>query len=426
MLNRLKNSINNFSIRRLLYNKKFAVSFSFLSAFIFWLVIVINQNPVREQTFKDIPVTISLSNTVAEENGLNIVGDISDEKFSVTVSGPSYIVSGLKTEDFSLYASAAEITQPGEYNLEVVGSKNSAQAGYSFVSIYPSTITVKVDYFDTKAFNVIPKLIGISANEGLIAETPVVSGTENDTITISGPRAVMETIDTVAAYSEVNRTLASSETFDADIILYDKELNVISKENLTLSSTTVKVAVPISKKASVKVVPEFSSIPSGLSKKSLKYSLNYSSVNIIGPPDVVSSISEISLSAIDFSDISVNSNSFDVEAVLPDGVKILDSIEYFNVTVDTSGYIEKTFNVSKTEHANLPNGLKVNSITGVKNVTVCGPEDVISKLKASDLYAVVDLTDKSAGEYTVDAVIKSNLYDTIWQVGKYTTTVKIQ
>lgn len=425
MLNRLKKIINDFSLRKLLYNKKVTVSLSCFAAFVFWLVIMINQNPIREQTFTDILVTINLENTVAGENGLNVIGDISAQKFSVVVSGPNYIVSALKTEDFSLYASAAEIKEPGQYKLEVFGAKNSSKSGYSFVSVSPETVDVTFDYVDTKAFTVTPKLIGVGASSGLVAETPVVSGTESDTITIKGPRTVMDTIDTVVAYAEVNKTLSTSQTYDAQIILYDKSGEEISQDYLTLSASTVKVAVPISMKATVKISPEFSSLPSGLSKKDIDYSVNHSTVTIIGTPDVISSISELSLSPIDFTDVSVATNSFDVKANLPEGVKILDSIDYFTVSINTSGYAEKTFNLSTVKFENLTSGLSAKSVGSIKNVKICGPADVISQIKATDIYAVADLSDKSAGEHTVDTVIKSDKFTNIWQVGDYTTTVRI-
>ena len=36
---------NSLSLRKLLYNKRFTIPFSLIAAFIFWLIIMINQNP---------------------------------------------------------------------------------------------------------------------------------------------------------------------------------------------------------------------------------------------------------------------------------------------------------------------------------------------------------------------------------------------
>ncbi len=111
--------ILNFNLRKLLYNKKFTVTVSLVFAFVIWLVIMINQNPVREQTFTDITASISIENTVASEMGLGIVSDVTSQKFTVTVSGPNYIVSSLKPEDFLLSASVTDVNNAGTYSLEI-------------------------------------------------------------------------------------------------------------------------------------------------------------------------------------------------------------------------------------------------------------------------------------------------------------------
>ena len=156
----------NFSLRKLLYNKRFTIPFSLITAFALWLIIMINQNPERERTFTDIPVNINLENTFAAENKMEIIGDISEQRSMVTINGPSYVVSALKPTDFYVYASAAAINAPGEYQLEVSGSKNTAVSDYEIVSISPSTVNVNFDYIDTKEFTVKAKAEGASAVEG--------------------------------------------------------------------------------------------------------------------------------------------------------------------------------------------------------------------------------------------------------------------
>ncbi|MBO7519736.1 MAG: hypothetical protein J6T73_03060, partial [Clostridia bacterium] len=62
----------------------------------------------------------------------------------------------------------------------------------------------------------------------------------------------------------------------------------------------------------------------------------------------------------------------------------------------------------------------------IKNVKICGPKADIADITASDLYAVADLSEKSAGSYTVDVLIKSDKYKRIWQVGSYSVAVNIK
>lgn len=425
----MKRKINlpaKFSLKKLLYNKRFTIPLSIIIAFAFWLVIMIKENPDIQLTFTDIPVNINLENTFVSENGMEIIGDISSQKFTVTVKGPSYVVSALKHNDFYVYASAAAINAPGEYQLEVSGGKNTAVSDYEFISISPATVNVNFDYVDTKEFTIKARADGVSATEGLIAETAVVSGTESDTITIKGPRTVVNSIATVEAYAAVNETVSESATYDAEIRLYDEQGVAIDMTNLTLSESAVKVTVPISKRATVPVVADFTNLPDGFNKSGIVYTIDHKTVTVIGTPEAIDKINQVTLSAIDITAVSVSSNKFVASAKLPDGVRLLDTIQDFTVTIDVSGYSEKTFTVSSIKTKGLSAGLNASSDTVIRNVKICGPKEVIAKLKDNMLYASVDLSDKAAGEHTVPAVIKSDSYNNIWQVGSYSTTVKIR
>lgn len=425
-MNRKINLLGKFSLKKLLYNKHVVITVSLISAFVMWLVIMINQNPDKDRVFTDIPVNINLENTFASENNIEIIGDISKQRFTVTVNGPSYVVSALKTTDFYIYASGAGIDAPGEYQLEVSGAKNSALSDYNFISISPSTVDVKFDYVDSKEFTVRAVAEGASAEKGLVAETAVVSGTESDTVTIKGPRSVINTIDSVVAYVAVNKTLSESTTYDAEIQLYDEGGKRIDMTDLTVSEQAVKVTVPISKRATVQVAADFTNLPSGFSKSSIGYSIDHDSVTVIGTPEAIDKISQVTLSPIDITQISLSSNRFDVSAKLPDGVRILDAIEHFTVTIDVSGYAERSFSVSNTRYTGLSSGLSASTDSVIRNVKICGPKAVVNKLNQASLYAYIDLNGKAAGEHTVPVTIAAEGQNSVWQVGSYSTTVIIK
>ena len=417
--------LTSFSLRDLLYNKKFTVTLSILLAFIFWLLIMTKENPIIERSFADMTVNVNLENTFASENGMSIIDDISAQKFTVVVRGPTYLVSSLKSEDFNVYASAASVDAPGEYKLDVAATKVSANSGYEILKVSPSTVKISFDYIDTKEFTIKALAEGVTAKEGLIAESGILSGTESDTLTVTGPRTVINKIDSVVAYTKVNKTLSVSETFDADIVLYNNKGRKISKDNLTLSLDKVKVTVPISKKKTVPVVVDFANLPDGFEKDIFKYTLDHETVTVIGTPDAVKDTKSVTLSAIDVTQISKSSNSFEVSPKLPDGVRLLDNVEYFTVKIDTNNFAERVFNVNSVTSTNLGKGLSSRANT-VKNVRICGPRNIINGLSANSIYAVVDLKNKKAGEHSVDAVIKFKNKKNIWAVGAYSTTVTIK
>ena len=423
-MQKIKNFFKSFHLRKLLGNKRFTVPFSLGLAFVLWLVITINQNPVIERSFSDMTINVNLENTFASDKGMSIVDDISTQKFTVVVRGASYAVSSITSGDINVYASAASVDAPGEYNLDVMASKTNQLANYEILSVTPSTMKVSFDYIDTKDFTIKPKTEGATAKDGLIAENGIVSGTENDTVTISGPRTVMNKISSVVALAKVDKTLDVSETFDADIVLYDEQGNQISDEHLTLSINKVKVTVPISKTKTVPVLVDFTNLPNGFDKNSISYSLNYSSVTLIGKPETVDKTESVILSPIDLTAVSPTANSFDVSAKLPEGVRLVDNIEYFNVKLNIDNYSQKVITVSDITCNGLGSGLKIQNIAEIKNVRICGPKSVIKNIGSA--YAEIDLSGKTAGQHSLEVNISFKENNNIWAIGTYTTTVSIK
>lgn len=338
---------------KLIYDKRFTIPFSLIAAFIFWLVIMISQNPVREKTFNDIAVTVPIENSYASTQGLSIVSDFSTQKFSVVLSGPNYIVSSVNPEDFLLTAAVEEVNTSGTHSLKIVPSYNSSKSGYTFVSVSPSTVEVTFDYIDTREYDVVPKIDGVTAASGLTAEDAVITNSENSVLELTGPRAVLERIERVEAYAKADEKLKESKSYDADLILYDEDDKVIYKyatdgkiydgngvaiestsTYMSPSFTTLKVTKPIVKKKSVSLKATFSDRPDGAIDSMFVYTVNPAKVTIIGAPENVDKIEQLSLSAISYKLITRNNNVFTVEITVPDGVRLENDTLKIEVTVD--------------------------------------------------------------------------------------------
>ena len=417
--------LESFSIRDLLNNKKFAVTFSIVAAFIIWLILSLYQTPEREQTFTDVPLTINTKGTVVEELGMGIINDVSDIKISVTVYGPNYVVSSLDSQDLTVTASLSDVTAPGTYVLSLNPVKTNKRGDYTFVNISPSSITAKFDYIDTQEFDVVPQAEGVSAVSNLIAEAPVLSSTDDAKITIKGPRTEMKKIASVVAYKEVNKVLESTTSFDADIKLFDEEGNELDKKPFDIEKETVKISVPISKKATFNLVPTFTNAPSDDAKNNLSIKLDVDTITVIGPPNTIDSMQNVELSPIDYTQISKSNGTFTLAPVFPDGVKSLDNIEQVVAQINTSALSEKTFNISNIEFINKADSITTASATNIKNVKICGPSRVVRNLTEDDFKAVVDLKGKATGEYTMNVTITCHSNPVVWQVGKYTVSVTL-
>ena len=454
----MNNFLAKYNLRKLLYNRKFTISISIILSITIWFVILINRNPIRERTFKNVTVDVNLS-AALKDMGLDLSSDPSTQEFTVTVTGPNYVISTLKSEDIKLVASVGDITEAGKYRLAVAGTTDSGKDDFEFRSISPQTIEVTVDYFDTKNFDVTPNLVGVGtpANKNLIAETPVISESTNRKISIRGPRSVVQKIATVEAYYEVNQILSSTQNFESEIRIldtngaviyrygddnkiYDANDKVVLNNYLQLDFTSVNVTQQISKEKTLKVVAQFDNIPSGFGKgnklNSELWSCDYQKVVVQGVPDVIDSLEELTLSPIDFKNISVSSNSFEVAPLLPDGVSLSDEndVDYFNVRIDVSGFKTNTYSISasKISFINVPSGLKA-SVDSVPNITICGSKSFIESWNASSekRSVVIDLEGYSSGSFNISnktdsSVIQIKDADDAWVVGDYTIKVTLK
>ena len=418
--------LKNFSARKLLFDKRFTVTISIIAAFMIWMVITIQQKPIIQRPFTDLTVNINLENTFVAENGMSIIGDISEQKFTVTVTGRTNVVSSLTANDIGLYASAGEVDAPGTYSLKVSPTSSVVAAEYEITNISPPAIDVSFDYIDTEEFVLTASAEGVTAADGLIAESGVVGGMESDTVSITGPRTVISQIATVSAVAKVNKTLNATETFDADVVILDADGKEIDQKYLTISTTKVKVTVPISKKKTVPVKVSFTNAPSGFSGSSLPVSFNYDKVTVIGTPDTVDKTTQVTLAPIDISTLSAGTKTYDLALKLPEGVRLLDTIETISVTVNAANYSEKTLDISSVKYTGLSSGLSTGSLSKIKNVKICGPRNVIRNITSENITAEVDLTDKKAGQHTVTVKFKLKDCNNVWVIGEYTTTVTIK
>lgn len=416
----------DFSIRKLLNNKKIVAILSVVLAFVFWMVLETGETPTIEQTISKIPVTLDTEGTVVAELGLDEITGVENKTVSVKISGPAYILSQINANDIEVSASVSDVTKPGQYDLVLTASKKTFASEYKVLSITPGNIQASFDYIDTKQFTLETKVVGVSATEGLVAEDPVVSDAGNNIVTVKAPRTEMDKIASVVAYAEANEVLSVTKSYDGIISLYDSNGNELDISKYSLSATSVKISVPISKTKTVPLVATFKNEPDSYKNTPIPNSLSVSEVTIIGPEETINATSFIELSPIDFNSIEKSKNSFEVSLVLPNGVKTLDKLESVTVKINTNSLGSKNFSISNVAAINNNSGYNVSLLNSIKNVKICGPSGVVYSLNANDLYAVVDISGKTKGEYTMAVTIKSNVHTNIWQVGTYQATVKIE
>ncbi len=421
---------NKFSIKKITSNKKALSIFSVLVAFVIWLSVVINQTPSIERTISGVPINIATTDTATGENVLQEISGALERTVSVRVKGPAYIVSNLSADDIVITPSLDIVTVPGQYTLMLNATKKALNGDYSILSVSPSEIATKFDYVSEGTYTAQIeaaeiKLADEAAASGLIDRGLRFNNPSDAQIKILGPKTETDKIKSVIAVVDEDEKISKTTGYDAEIVLLDENGEKLDNSLYTLSATTVKVSKVIYKKKTVSVVPTFTNAPAGFAEQ-VRWSLSDPQIAIMGEPETIDAIEKIELPSINLNDISVDNTSVEMPLQLSGGVESVDNTTSVTVTFDMSGFIQKSFTVTRIVGENNPNNLSVTLNSSIKNVKICGPKSVINKLSSDDLCAKIDVSDKTRGEYILPVTIVSSSGKVLWQVGTYEASVSIK
>lgn len=371
-----------------------------LTALIFaigvWIFAVTQADPTVTQTYPQ-PLDIEV---IGLDPTLTIVNEIS-EQVKLTVRAPSSIFKQLES-DRNLINVTLDLSglDSGVHTLKP--QVNISLSPAEVVRIDPSTVFVKLDSIISQQFEVQVNMIGNPAI-GFDVEAPELS---NETVTISGPESVVNSINQVVA--EVNIVDASEDIQrTVDLVAFDAQGNEV--QGLTMNPNSVQVFIPVSQRGGYRTVV-VRIVTSG------QIASGYRLTNIFSNPPTVtifSSDPELVDSIPGFVETTpINLNGADddmeirVSLNLPEGINVVGSQ---NVTVMIG--IEPI--QSSISFSNIPiqieglgEGLSATVSPESVDVFLSGPVDLLERLSPSTLVVIINLEDREPGTYTLAPVVQ--------------------
>lgn len=429
--------LNNFSVRKLLMNKKIAIALSVVVAFFFWLIISIEETTELERTINKVQIEVN-ANDILGNKDLKVVGDIS-QTASVKVHGPNYIVSVLSSDDLIVEADVSKINGAGEYELSLLAMKKDGGSGFSIISMSPSTINVKLDYYESKTIDATAVIEGYTRadNDDLIYDS--VFTTSNRTtlpITVKGFRNDLNKLSAIEVRANTDEVISETKIFpDSEIVLLDKEGKELEQDNYELSVESASIALTVSKEKLVTVTPAYNGVWNSNIVSALMscWSSDIKTLTLKGPPETIDSIKSLEyVNPIGLSELAASSGktkSFELTPKLPDGVSISDATQTVTFTFDLSKLGDKKFRINSfDDEGTLAQGINV-SYDNQYWVTVCGLKNTVKSLDEADLYLYVDLSSIKQGDSgtkSVRGILKAKDNSAVWMIGNCDVTVKIQ
>ena len=179
---------------------------------------------------------------------------------------------------------------------------------------------------------------------------------------LTGPAEEIERISQCIVEEEINEELTSSYTTTLPLKFLDADGNELQLEYTTSDITEARVTLPILKKKEVPVTLSFINVPEGFPVNQLDFTISNETIEVAGPESNIDQYREISLGQIDIRTLDLNSTySFSVE--LPTGYVNTQNIQSVLVQFDSTGMVEKNFNVTNIVVENVPLNYEVEVTT---------------------------------------------------------------
>lgn len=371
-------------------------------AVILWTVIVNIYDPNTSYTFSNITVQLVNTQSLTEKNYTFEVVD--GGKISVTVSGPKSVVTDLKTSDIAATADLSKVTAFTDYvDIQVQVVKDGQVLNNVEAVPRTSALKLSIENRDTNTYAVNVNTTGTPANGYAVASTT----TSPTYIKVTGPTSLVEGVASVGVDVDVSGAKGTVNT-QSDINMYDSDGNIITNEELEMSSETADVIVEMARTKTVPVVVKTSGTPSQDCVVT-GTSLSQTSVVISGQQEALSKIDNITIpsSAVSVDGLSEDKTyTFKLTDYVPSGVKIV-SDSRLQITVKISKASTKTVHISSDaiKIENVSSGYNaVIEGTGI-DVIITGTGTILENISATDITCNVNAAGLSAGTHSVDVSV---------------------
>lgn len=374
------------------------IIFSILLALVIWVLVAYSKYPDITKTVENIPVTVALQGSIAEQNELRIV-EQSVEYINAEVK-VARSAGNIQADNLAATISLDNISQSGNYTLDIQVTGKDGLA-VEVLSLSKSQATVSLDRYITRTLEISPQARNIKAAEGYIRGELNCSPSAVD---VTGPADQVNTITrcVVESSSQKDGLTDAYQIAATDVSFYNGATK-ISNRNLTLSHTNFTIDVPIYLQKTLTFELPFQALPSGFPLEELDYAIEPASIDVAASSALLESQEVFTLT--DYADlrkISPDKNTMTIPVELPDEYINMNGVENVTVTFNMDGFSTKQLSL-KSENvtiSNQPAGYQISAQSkSPSNVTFVGRADIIEELSVEDVVIRLDMSQVSPNLY---------------------------
>lgn len=400
-------------------NKVLTGLLAFAVAFGLWVYVVTFISISSDRRYNNVPVTLQ-GEAVLRERSLMVT---TQEFPNVTLNllGSRTELDKLNSSNITLYADVSKIYEEGIYDVRLTPSYPSdvSENNLSVQDMKPLTVSIEIKKWASKTVPVDVIYTGTLPETYIADKENKILDTE--TITISGPEIVLDTIH--VAQIEVNlndRVENINEAFHYKLCKRDGEAVDAKLVTTDVESITLNLRI-----ARMKEVPLLLTVidGGGATKDTAQIKIEPETIGISGSDYLLDGIESIELGSIDLNEIPIDTE-MTLPFKLPEGVINESGISEAKVTVRFPTLSTKTITVTKFKTINVPKGFSAKMITKALEVQMRGPKKKIDSLEASNLTVLVDLSEAQSGVVKIKAEITCNISD-VSAVGIYSVSATV-
>lgn len=358
---------------------------SLMLAFLLWLLVVQINDPKENKPFTGIPVTLINTELLDQQDKVYQVLDNTDT-VRVTVRGPKSVIDRLRASDIVAEADMSKLTEIN--TIAISFSVMNADTDVEVIGGNPDVLRLNVEDRGSKWIYV------RYSTTGEVADGYIVTSVQPDQnrIEVTGPKSEVDKIDQARVEVDVSDA-TTNVSANVEILLYDKEGNLLDLPSVTKSVNTVRLQAEVLATREVPIELSYTGVPaSGFMALGMVDS-DPSTVLLAGTASALED-ARIVIPA-EVLDITGASNSLvtviNLRDYLPENTRLADS--NFNGRVTITVYVEpeaeRTFEIDprRIQVINVPEGLErqqpdeENEIADTYELQISGLEAIVSAVQ---------------------------------------------
>jgi len=379
-------------------------------AFLLWFVSSIMNDPVQNMPFNFLPLQLHNVGIVTGADLVILNEDALDTTVQVVVHAARSELEALMeagaeeqlsrivpSVDFRAINAEAVLSSDGPVTFRLYINAN-LYAGLTHTSIQPRFIDVQVDAIERRVFPVTADVLNEVGPNFELRPVRLV----NNSVTVTGPRTVLATVDSVLVDVDVSGVQSDMEMGNLPLVVLDHNGRDIT-ERVELSVRETTAIVPVWPVHTVELrVQGTGSVATGFAVAAVD--IEPVSIDVIGPPELLQELEYLLIQA----DLDGANDSFtkdvDLKEWLPNGIFLHDGQDpNATLLVTLDPIIRRTFQIPRDD-------IRVRGATAMYHILsdalsiridVAGPSTLVSELNYTEIGLELDLRRLPIGVHDV-------------------------